>query len=191
MALSKDEKKEILELRGRLYSHRKIADRTSRSENTVRKVIKEASEQVIVLASKDLAADKIAERLDFPLTFVDEVVAEWQTEPKKPLVASNQLEETAIGREWEGFKRGQQLERAKGKLRKQIEAIVSDLAQLDAQTRAEGILDDVWKDQRKSLDEQAGFALQKIEEIDSVESLFDLQNVVSKVAEASALLCND
>ncbi len=47
MALSKDDKKEILELRGRLYSHRKIADRTGHSETTVRMVINEATGQVI------------------------------------------------------------------------------------------------------------------------------------------------
>ena len=83
MALSKDDKKEILELRGRLYSHRKIADRTEHSETTVRMVINEAMCKVIALVSDHLALDKIAERLGYPLTFVETVVAKLQTKSKK------------------------------------------------------------------------------------------------------------
>lgn len=193
MALSEDDKKEILELRGRSYSHRKIADRTSHSETTVRTVINEATAKVIALVSEHLALDKIAERLDYPLTFVEKVVAELQTKSKKEpeAVTSSQLEETAIGREFEELKRRLDLERKKESLRKRVKAIKQDLARLDGHLRTEGILDAAWKDQRKSLDEQVRFSLQKVDEIDSVESLSELQNVVNKVAEASALLCNN
>jgi hypothetical protein len=193
MALSKDDKEEIIELRGRGYSYRKIADRTGHCENTARAVVNEATEQVVALFSDNLELDKIAERLGYSLAFVEMVVAELQTKSKKEPEAatSGQLEETAIGREWEEFQRQQELERRKEILRKRIKAIKQDLARLDGNLRIEDLLDATWKDQKKSLDEQARFCLQKVDEIDSVESLSELQDVVNKVAEASELLCND
>lgn len=192
MALSKDDKEEIIELRGRGYSYRKIADRTGHSDTTVRAVVNEATEQVVALFSDNLELDKIAERLGYPLAFVEMVVAESKTKStREPVAAISQLGKTAIGREWEEFQRQQEIERKKESLRKRVKAIKQDLARLDDHLRIEDLLDATWKDQRKSLDEQARFCLQKVDEINSVESLSELQDVVNKVAEASKLLCND
>ncbi len=193
MALSKDDKKEILELRGRLYSHRKIADRTEHSETTVRMVINEAMCKVIALVSDHLALDKIAERLGYPLTFVETVVAKLQTKSKKEpeAVTIGHLEKTVIERELEEFKRQQELERKKEGLRKRVKSIKQDMEQVDSKLKAEGIPAIAWKDQRKSMDEQARFMLQKVDEIDSVESQSELQDVVNKIAEASELLCDE
>ena len=49
MELTDDEKKEILALYGRGYSHRRIANKTEHSETTIRNVINEAWREVVKL----------------------------------------------------------------------------------------------------------------------------------------------
>ncbi len=103
---------------------------------------------------------------------MEKVVADLQTKSKKEpeAVTISQLEETAIGREWEEFKRQQEIERKKEGLRKRVKSIRQDMAQVDSKLRAEGIPHAAWKDQRKSLDEQARFSLQKVDDTDSVKN---------------------
>jgi transposase len=167
MTLSSDDEKEILELRGRRYSHRKIVDRTGHSESTVRKYIDKAKKAVIEHNVKGLGAKKIAERLDYPLNFVDYVITEWKKKREKE----------------------SELENARENLRKRAETVRHELARVGGQVKAEGILDTAWKDQRKSLDEQVSSIVRKTDEVDSIKRLSELQNIVDKVIEASAALC--
>ena len=78
MALTDDEKIEILELYGRGYSHRRIADKTNHSETTIRNVIKEAWRAVIKLKDDGLHVERIASQLDYSLAFVSRILRKYE-----------------------------------------------------------------------------------------------------------------
>ena len=128
MALTVDETKEILELRGRSYSYRKIAEKTGHSENTVRKVIVQAEERVKSLAVGGLTGEQITSQLDYPLMFVASVIEKWQADQEKvnepvDTEESKSSQKPDIKVEWEIFKKQQELERAKELLKEKVHAL--------------------------------------------------------------------
>ena len=71
MALTIDEKKEILALYGKGYSQRKIVDKLGYSERTVGNVIRRAAEEIMRLKSQGMSAEQIATRMDYTIAFVE------------------------------------------------------------------------------------------------------------------------
>lgn len=109
MALTSNDKRQILALKGEGYSDRKIASKTGHSETTIRKVIKEVRGKIAGL--HDIGADKSAEQLGYPLDFVQLTMEkDKQLNTMKPEVKSNILAD------WSDFKEQQQLRHAKEKL---------------------------------------------------------------------------
>lgn len=195
MALTDDEKKSILELKGRSFSERKIADRSKHAEASIRKVIRQAAERVIELEGQGLKSDRIAKQLEYPHRFVSWVLAKRQAkagrELKPEVNADIQPGRLDIKAEWAEFTRRQELERAREKLQTQAERIKDGLQKSEDDLRAEDIIDATWQDQKESLEaELTSFVLSKIGDIGTPESLEDLRNIVAKIGESSESLIN-
>ena len=76
MALTNDEINEILELYGRSYSGRKIAEKTEHSDVTVYSYIHQAKERVSNLIIEGMDAGQIVSQLNYPHVFVDRIMRE-------------------------------------------------------------------------------------------------------------------
>jgi predicted transcriptional regulator/lambda repressor-like predicted transcriptional regulator len=186
MALTVDETKEILELRARSYSYRKIADKTGHSENTIRKVLMQAVEQAKGLAAKGLKTDQIASQLGYPSLFVSNVIEQRQTRQKKVTKIdtdeSSPLRKPDVTVEWEAFRKEQKLAGDKGLLREKVHALTSELAHLESEAEKVGIADKVWHRRKHPLEDAlANFVAQQIDKIDSGESLPALEDVISNI----------
>ncbi len=76
MALTHDEIREILELYGKGYSGRKIANKTQHSEVTIYKLIRLAKKRALNLRGEGMKADQIANQLDYPESLENRVMKE-------------------------------------------------------------------------------------------------------------------
>ncbi|GAG29605.1 unnamed protein product, partial [marine sediment metagenome] len=94
MALTNDEINEILELYGRGYSGRKIADKTEHSPITIYYHIRQAKKSVTGLIDKSMNVDKILSQLDYPNLFVNRVVRESSTSHEENEKDELEAEET-------------------------------------------------------------------------------------------------
>ena len=130
MALTNDEITEILELYGRGYSGRKIANKTLHSEVTVFKVIRIASEAVVQLLEKRKDVDEIASQLGYPLAFVNlefkkheekqREVSEYLVE-KKAKVEENEAQQKLVFREdWNSFQKKLEIEQWECTIKKKM-----------------------------------------------------------------------
>jgi len=194
MALTHDENKEILELRGRGYSLRKISDKTGHSENTIRGVIAESEERATELATKGLEAEQIASQLDYPLPFVRNVIDQRNVAPGKKLDVEAEVGEVVqrveITTAFDEFESRQKLTIAKERLTKRIQWINELLRQLDKQLKDEEIDDNDWGERKQWLEQQlADFVSPRIDSIDSQESLSSLKEIIERIhKEAGSLL---
>ena len=76
MALTNDGINEILELYVRGHSGRKIADKTEHSPVTIYYHIRQAKERVTSLIVQGMGTDQILSQLDYPVSFVNRVIKE-------------------------------------------------------------------------------------------------------------------
>ena len=152
MALTFDDKKQILALKSQNYSDRKIASKTGHSETTIRKVIEETRRKIADL--HDIGAEKIAERLGYPLEFV-KLIMEKNKQPNtiEPGAKSNILAD------WNDFKEQQQLKYAKQELEDKLIELNVTLDDCKSKLSSEGELDESWAEQRQFLEERTNFLL--------------------------------
>jgi hypothetical protein len=185
MALTHDEIREILELRAKGYSHRKIADKTSHSDATVGKVIREVTRQVITLADQGLTAEDIEKQLNYPLAFVASVIHVRES-LKAAEVTGLETPETgggqAISAAWEEFKLEQQLIGEKEQLENKIGGLVAGLNDMENRLRQEGLLDDALLKKKQSLvDALTEFALDRLADLQSLEGLSALRAILDDI----------
>ena len=178
MALTSNDKKQIVALKGQNYSDRKIASKTGHSETTIRKVIEEARGKIVGL--NDIGADKIAEQLDYPLEFVKLTMEkEKQLNTIEPEAKSNILAT------WKDFKEQQQLKHAKEKLEDKLIELNMALDDYKSKLSSEDELDKSWAEQRQSLEEKTNFLLESLEKIDSMGEFKLMQdNAVKEIYQA-------
>jgi len=173
MALTFDDKKQILALKSQNYSDRKIAIKTGHSETTVRKVIKEAQGKIAAL--HDMGAEKIAERLGYPLEFVKLAM-----EKEKQLGTIKREEKSDVLATWKGFKEEQQLKYAKEKLEDKLIELSLALDGCESELASEDGADESWAEQRQILDEKMNFLFEYLDEINSVEDFRLVQGTAVK-----------
>lgn len=186
MALTHDEKKEILEWRGKQYSLVKTADKTGHSETTVRKVIREAETQVSRLRAKGLGAKEIASDLDIPFPFVSNTIDKWDIHLKELEQLTNQTAEPKtfadFSERWDQFRKVQDLESAKKSLRQRVQQRLVNLQRLEQRLDGEGIADTDWHQRKELLEHQlADFVLQQVDNIDSQEALENLEEIAKEI----------
>jgi|GEM_PF-4097000 len=186
MALTSDEKKRILELRAGLYSYKKIADQTGHSETTVGKVITEATERVVSLRDEGLEKNQIVKQLDYPLVFVSNIIHKASTPKAEVIEAEAKPEETArrldFKADWEEFKRQHALDIAREELQKRVNGLIEDLEEGERQLNDKKIEAVTWRKRGKAIKrELTDFVLQRIDEIDSDESLYEIESIVDEI----------
>jgi hypothetical protein len=178
MALTFDDKKQILGLKGQNYSDRKIASKTGHSETTVRKVIDEAREKILSLGNT--GADKIAEQLSYPLEFVKLMI-----EREKKLDAVKPEGKSDVLATWNDFKEQQQLKYAKEKLEDKLIELNVTLDDCKIELSSEAELDESWAERRQFLEEKTNFLIEYLDKIDSMEDLKLMQgNAVKEIYQA-------
>lgn len=178
MALTFSDKKDILALKGQNYSDRKIASKTGHSETTIHKVIEEARGKIVGL--NDIAADKIAEQLGYPLEFVQLTM-----EKDKQLNAIKPEAKSNILADWNDFKQQQQLRYAKEKLENELTELSVALDDCISELSSEDELDESWAERRQSFEEKTNFLLACLEKIDSMEDLELMKdNAVKEIYQA-------
>lgn len=128
MALTEEDKNEILELAGKGYSYRKITGKTGHGEKTVGKVVKKARREVIDLVAQDFDAEKIAKQLGFPLNFVNSAIEKWKSkqtkEERTESVTDQKIEAPDLETEWGEFKKQQKFENGKSELHGKAKQLV-------------------------------------------------------------------
>ena len=196
MALTDDEKKEILRLRGSQYSHGKIADKTSHSETTIRKVINGAKGRVIRLRAEGLQAQQIASQLDYPLAFVSNVIDEQErasgAAPGVDVEVSHPSKQIDVQAAWVSYKMQEGVERAKERLLDEGDKQIEDLRRLENQLQKKASLDADWRERKTTLEDRwAEFVLERVDGVDSQETLLALQSVVEEILENARALSED
>lgn len=182
MALTSNDKKEILALKGQNYSDRKIASKTGHSETTIRKVMKEARGKIAGL--HDIGAEKIAERLGYPLEFVQLTM-----EKEKQVDRIEPEEKSDVLATWKDFKEQQQLKYAKENLVDKLTELIVALDNCRSELASEDELDESWAEQRQFLEEKTNFLFEYLEKIDCLEDLKLLQdNAVKEIYQAYSTL---
>lgn len=194
--LTDDEKKEILELYGRGYSHRKISDRTGHSETTIRNVIDKARREVAKLKDNGLQVEQIASQLDYPLAFVSRILrkheekqgeeskaeVEAEVEPAVEVEVNEAPKISAIKTGWSDFQRNRDIEQRKEKIRREAIESIDNLKFWKEHLREEQVLDiDYDRRQRGIRKELEDFVLIKVNEIDSTEALYDFERVIEEI----------
>ena len=154
MALTSDEKKGILELRGRFYSYRKIAHETGHSETTVRKVIGEAEERVVSLRGEGLERNQIVKQLDYLLVFVSNVTYKASILKAEVIPAEAEIKQPPwrpdFQADWDEFKRHQALEIAKEELQERVNDLMEDLEEGERQLNDKQIGAVAWRKRKKA-----------------------------------------
>jgi len=201
--LTKDDKKQILELRTRGYSHRKIATITDHSENTVRDVIKEAEEQVIRLAATRLEADQIASQLDYPLVFVSLILRKHEDEKKEEAKGESKAEETSeeiesipqkidVKTDWSEFQREQEIEQRKEQIKSEAIESINNLKQMESDYKKEEVFDVAYDRRRKAIKKELeDFVLAIVDQIDSIEAISNLERISEEIEEKIMTLFDD
>lgn len=196
MALTDDEKKEILELYGRGYSHRRIADRTDHSETTIRNVINEACREVVKLKDDGLQVEQIASQLDYPLALVSRILRKYEekqgekieaeveaeVEPEVEVEVSEPPKKLDIKSEWNEFQKDLEIERCKEQIRKRAKESLYFLKDSGDYYKNEGIFDADCDTRQKAIREQLeDFVLVRVDEIDSTEDFSDLEKIYEEI----------
>ncbi len=203
MALTNDEKNRILELRGRGFSVRKIHDATEHADVTIRRVIKEAEEEVIQLKVTIPEPEQIAKRTGYPLAFIDSVLkkSEGKTKGKANVetesgdevgdevnqdIASKELDLRA---ELANFQENQEIGQRKEKLRLEVVDSIDDLEYMQTEVMEEGIVDVAYSKRLKALKEKlASFLLKKLDEVDNTEGISELEDIYKETDEKMVAL---
>lgn len=192
MALTNDDKREILELYGRGYSGRKIATKTGHSEVTVYKVIRLAKERIINVIEKGWRADQISSQLDYPESFVNRVIAESNVEHKEEekdeLEAEDTLEEIESSNEldvkvdWDDFQKDLEFEQRKDLIREKTNKFMKSLKLWEEHLGKRIVLDVEWGRRQKAREsELANFVLDRLDDIDTLEILSDLESISEEI----------
>ncbi len=174
MALTDDEKKEILEPYGRGYSHRRIADRTGHSETTIRNVINEACREVVKLKDDGLQVEQIASQLDYSLAFVSRILRKYEekevkqeekikaeieaeVEPKMEAEVDTEVEtevneaskELDVKKRWENFQKDFEIGKRKAHLRSCAKNDLVFLRESVIEYKNKGVFDQTYDDRQK------------------------------------------
>ncbi len=201
MALTFDEKKEILELYGRGYSQGKIADRTGHSPTTIRNVINEAAEEVVKLKAEGLEREQIAVQLDYPLAFIDIALKKHGEKQEGEVKAEIEAEGTAeeiespkkldLKAELSEFQKKQEIEQRKERIRVRAIDLEADLEFDKKYYEKQEVFDIVYDASQKLIrKELKDFVLAKVDEIDSIEAISDLEHIVEEIVKKIDALSN-
>jgi len=188
MALTHDEENEILELYARGYSGRKIAGKSDHSEVTVYKIIRLARERVANLIEEGRNVDQITGQLDYPDLFVNHVIRESEMirkeDEKDELKAEEFAEEIELSNEvdvktdWADFQRELELEQRKDQIREKTNKFIKNLKLWEEHLSRRIVLDTEWGRRQKAKEsELANFVLDRIDDIDTIETLSDLESI--------------
>jgi len=202
MALTFDEKKEILELYGRGYSQGKIRDRTGHSPTTIRKVIDEAAEEVVKLKAGGFEPEQIALQLDYPLAFIDIALKKHERKQKEEVKAEVEAEGTAeeiespkkldVETDWSKFQEKQEIEQRKEQIRVNTIELIDGLKFMENKYREEKVFDVVYDRRQKAIEsELKDFVLAKVDEIDSIEAVSDLERIREDIDEKTVALFDE
>jgi hypothetical protein len=148
MALTNEDIRTILELRTHKLSYRKIVDKTGYGDKTVIKMIKDANLKIHDLVAQGLDAEKIAERLDYPLQFVNEAID--SLKDRKTAISDTE-EKTAepvisigIKEEWYEFQSIQQFSKYKEQLRTKTNETIMNLRDWETLLNERKLVDNHW-----------------------------------------------
>jgi len=202
MALTNDEIREILELSARGYSGRKIAGKTEHSEVTIYKVIHMAIEAVIKLKEEGKETDEIAAQLDYPPAFVNVALGKYEESQKEEVKSQLETEETAeeiettnkldVKADWDNFQKDLELEQRKDHMRERVEEFLEGLRVSEERFKQRNILDGEFQKRQDALESKLeGFVLNRIDEIDNIDTLSDLEIISEEVLRSINVLINE
>ena len=192
MALTHDEIREILELYGKGYSGRKIANKTQHSEVTIYKLIRLAKKRALNLRGEGMKADQIANQLDYPESFVNRVIEESDVEQEEEGRDELEAEETAeelettnkldVKADWDKFRKDLEIEQRKDKISREATKLVDNLKRWGLHFRKEGVIDVNYERRETTIiKELEDFLLTEIYEIDSLEALSDVECISKEI----------
>lgn len=188
MALTQDDKSEILKLVASGYSRRKIADKRGHSETTIRDVIRKAEAQILNLRAEGLDDERIATELACPISFVTRVTVEPESASGKEASTGAEVSPTAeradIGAAWDEFRRLQDIESAKAEIRKSVNESVDKLVELEIELEDMHLVDTTWRKRKRRLaNAPDSFVAKHIDAVDSMKELATLENVAKEIEE--------
>ena len=202
MALTFDEKKEILELYGREYSQGKIGDKTGHSPTTIRKVINEAAEEVFKLKAEGLEPGQIGLQLDYPLAFIDIALKKHEEKQKEEVKAEVKAEGTAeeiespkkldVKTELREFQKKQEIEQRKERIRVRAIDSIDNLEVLENEYREEKVFDEAYDRRQKAIKKELrDFVLVKVDEIDSIKTISAFEHICEEISEKIVALFDE
>jgi len=194
MALTNDEIREILELYSKRYSGRKIANKILRSEVTIYKLIRLAKERVTNLIDEGKEADQTANQLDYPESFVNRVIEESDAEQKEEEKGALETEETIeeielpqilnITADWTEFKKQKELEQRRENIRKEAHGLIDFIQDSGEYFKIQSVHDETYhKWQIDVQQELEDFLLVKVDNIDSIEVISELERISKSIYE--------
>ena len=202
MALTNDEINEILELYGRGYSGRKIAEKTGHSDVTVYSYIHQAKEQVTKLIKDGMDTDQILSQLDYPVSFVNRVIRETGSNQITNEKDESKVEESAeefelshgvdIKVEYDNFNKDLELAQHKDNMLERVEEFLEALRISKERFKQRNILDGEFQKRQSALESKlTDFVLDKIDDVDSMDVLSDLEIISEEVFSNINVLINE
>lgn len=202
MALTNDDKRQIWGLYGQGYSYRKIWEKTDFRELTVRKYVNELSKQVFILREEGLEAEQIAGRLECSLAAVNRALKKYEEyqkgETKRGLETEKVVKENeppkklAVRTGWDEFQNKQELEQRKEKIRINAAGQLYFIKDSEEYHRNEGVIDvDYSRRQKAIVCELEDFILIKVDEIDSIEAICELEAIIKEIDKKIEVFMND
>ncbi len=202
MALTNDEINEILELYGRGYSGRKIAEKTGHSDVTVYSYIHQAKEQVTKLIKDGMDTDQILSQLDYPVSFVNRVIRETGSNQITNEKDESKVEESAeefelshgvdIKVEYDNFNKDLELAQHKDNMLERVEEFLEALRISKERFKQRNILDKEFQKRQSALESKLeDFVLNRIDEIDTMDILSDLEIISEDVFRNINALVNE
>lgn len=193
MALTNDDKNEILEQYGKGYSHRKIADKTGHSETTIRKEIKIARQRVGPLFAQSLAARQIAKQTAYPIEFISRLKEMGTGEPdvKEMIQPEDEKAKQAIviEDEWNTFLKTQDVESLRIRLRRRIKNHIGRIGQLESRLEKENLNGSDWADRKQVILGRFDFISERSLSASEEKEIQDLDRLIDKVVkEVSTLM---
>lgn len=192
MALTNNEINEILELYGRSYSGRKIADKTEHSPVTIYYHIHQARERVINLITEGMDTAQILSQLGYPDLFVNRVIRETDSNRLTNEKDESKVEELAeeievsnkvdVKADWADFKNKKELEQHRENIKKKAREQIYFVQDSGEYFKIEGVHDETYyKWQRDVQQELKDFVLVKVDNIDSIEAISELERISESI----------
>ena len=202
MALTNDEINEILELYGRNYSGRKIAEKTEHSDVTVYSYIHQAKERVSNLIIEGMDADQIVSQLNYPYVFVDRIMRESSANHKEDEKDAFESEEAAeeivptaeidVRADWDHFQKDLELEQRKEDIRDEVKGLINLLEDSETDYKKKGVLDTAYNMCQKVIKKEIeDFILTRVAEIHSIEAMSELEGIIKEIDERIEALLDE